>query len=114
MRKRSYLGALRAGGNVLRLHTLRHADEVLPAKSLKLPQIPLSDKELKIAAELIDQLAASFEPAKFRDEHQAKLRNLIERKARGEKVAVVPPRRLKPTSDSQLLKVLEASLKKVA
>lgn len=114
MRKRSYLGALRAGGSVLRLHTLRHADEVLPAASLKLPKIALSEKELKIAAELIDHLAASFEPAKFRDEHQAKLRHLIERKARGEKIAVVPPRRLKPTSDSQLLKALEASLKKVA
>jgi DNA end-binding protein Ku len=114
MRKRSYVGALRAGGSVLLLHTLRHADEVLPAAALKLPQIPLSEKELKIATELIDHLAASFEPAKFRDEHQAKLRELIGRKARGEKIAVVPPRRVKPTPDSQLLKALQASLKKVA
>jgi DNA end-binding protein Ku len=114
MRKRSYLGALRAGGNVLCLQTLRHADEILPAASLKLPEIPLAEKELQIATELIGHLAAAFEPAKFRDEHQAKLRDLIERKARGEKIAVVPPRRLKPTSASQLLKALEASLKKVA
>ncbi len=114
MRKRSYLGALQAGGGVLRLHTLRHADEVLPAASLKLPEMPLSEKELKLATELIGHLAASFEPAKFQDEHQAKLRNLIARKARGERIAVAPPRRLKPTSASQLLKALEASLKKVA
>lgn len=115
MRKRSYLGALQAGGGTLRLQTLRHADEVLKATSLKLPKPPpLSEKEIKIAAELIGHLAAAFEPAKFRDEHQAKLRALIDRKARGEKIVVVPPRRLKPTSDSQLLKALEASLKKVA
>jgi len=114
MRKRSYLGALEVGGDLLRLHTLRHADEVIKAKSLELPAIPLSEKELMIAAELIDHLAASFEPAKFRDEHQVKLRGLIDKKARGEKIVVVPPRRLKPTSASQLLKALEASLKKVA
>jgi DNA end-binding protein Ku len=114
MRKRSYLGALQAGGSVLRLHTLRHADEVLKATSLELPKIPLSEKELKIAAELIGHLAASFEPAKFRDEHEAKLRGMIDRKARGQKIVVVPPRRLKPTTASGLLKALEASLKKVA
>lgn len=114
MRRRSYLGALRVGGSVLRLHTLRHADEVLPAASLKLPEIPLAEKELKIATELIGHLAAAFEPAKFRDEHEAKLRDLIQRKARGEKIAAVPLRRQKPTSASQLLKALEASLKKVA
>lgn len=114
MRRRSYLGALQAGGGILRLHTLRHADEVLKAASLKLPKAPLDEKELKIATELIGHLAASFEPAKFKDEHQAKLRALIDRKARGEKVAVMPPRRLKPTSPSQLLKALQASLKKVA
>lgn len=115
MRKRSYLGALQAGGSILHLQTLRHSDEVRKATSLRLPKTAaLSEKELKIAAELIGHLAAAFEPAKFRDEHQAKLRGLIDRKARGEKIVVVAPRSLKPTSDSQLLKALEASLKKVA
>jgi DNA end-binding protein Ku len=115
MRKRSCLGALQARGGILRLHTLRHADEVLKASSLELPQaLPLSEKELAIAAELIGHLTAAFEPAKFRDEHQAKLRSLIDRKARGEKIVVVPPRRLKPTAASGLLKALEASLKRVA
>jgi len=114
MRKRSYLGALRAGGSTLRLQTLRHADEVLSAATLKLPALALSEKELAIAAELIGHLAAAFDPAKFRDEHQAKLRALIDRKARGEKIVVVPPRRLKATTDSQLLKALQASLKRVA
>ncbi len=114
MRKRSYLGALQAYGGILRLHSLRHADEVLKAGSLQLPTIPLSEKELAIAAELIGHLTAAFEPSKFKDEHEAKLRGLIDRKARGEKIVAVPPRRLKPTSASQLLKALEASLKKVA
>jgi DNA end-binding protein Ku len=65
MRKRSYLGALQASGKLLRLNTLRHADELVPAQSLELRDVAVSDKELKIGTALIDQLTASFEPRKF-------------------------------------------------
>jgi DNA end-binding protein Ku len=114
MRKRSYFGALQASGKVLRLNTLRYADEVVPVKSLDLQDTPLSEKELKIGSELIKQLTAPFEPQKFENEHQKKLQDMIEKKARGEQIAVLTPRRLKPTESDNLLEVLEASLKKVA
>lgn len=114
MRKRYYLGALQARGNMLRLTTLRHADEVILAGSLELPDIPLSEKELKIGSELITQLTAPFQPAKFENEHQKKLQILIEKKARGEKVVVLRPERRRPTSPDKLLEALEASLRKVA
>ncbi len=114
MRKRSYLGALQTNGRVLRLNTLRYADEVVSAKSLGLQDAPLSEKELKIGSELIDKLTAPFEPRKFENEHQKKLQDLIEKKARGEKIAVLAPRRLQPTESDQLLQALEASLKKAA
>jgi len=114
MRKRSYLGALQTNGKILRLDILRHADEVISVRSLELQKIPLSEKELKIGSDLINQLTGPFQPHKFEDEHQKKLQNLIERKARGEKIAVLRPRLLKPTASDKLLQVLEASLKKVA
>jgi DNA end-binding protein Ku len=114
MRKRSYLGALQASGKLLRLNTLRHADELVPAQSLELRDVAVSDKELKIGTALIDQLTASFEPRKFENEHQRKLQEMIEKKARGEKIAVIPPRRLEPTESDKLLQALEASLKKAA
>jgi DNA end-binding protein Ku len=114
MRKRSYFGALQASGKILRLNTLRYADEVVPVKSLDLQDVPLSEKELKIGGDLINQLAAPFEPRKFENEHQKKLQDMIEKKARGEKIAILAPRRLKPTESDELLQVLEASLKKVA
>ena len=114
MRKRSYFGALQARGRILRLTTLRHADEVIPVESLELPDIPLSEKELAIGAELIRQLTAPFQPQKFENEHQKKLRQLIDRKVRGEKIVLLRPRRLKPTESGKLLQALEASLKKVA
>jgi DNA end-binding protein Ku len=114
MRKRSYLGALQASGRLLRLSTLRYADEVVPVKSLELQEIPVSEKELKIGRNLINQLTAPFQPEKFANEHQKKLQKLIEQKARGEKVAVLRPRLLRPTTPDKLLEALEASLKKVA
>lgn len=114
MRKRSYLGALQAHGRILRLTTLRYADEVVPAKSLELGEIPLSEKELKIGGDLINQLTVPFEPQKFENEHQKKLQNLIDKKARGERIAILRPRRMKPTAPDKLLQALEASLKKVA
>jgi DNA end-binding protein Ku len=114
MRKRSYLGALQAGGKVLRLNTLRYADEVVPVRSLALQDVPVSEKELTIGSELIDRLTAPFEPRKFENEHQKKLQEMIEKKARGEQIAVVPPRRLKGTEPDELLEVLETSLKKIA
>ena len=114
MRKRSWLGALQTSGKILRLNTLRYADEVISVKSLGLQKIPLSEKELKIGSDLINQLAGPFQPRKFENEHQKKLHNLLEKKARGEKIAVLLPRRLKPTPPDKLLQALEASLKKVA
>jgi DNA end-binding protein Ku len=114
MRKRSYFGALQARGGVLRLNTMRYADEVIAVESLQLPDVPLSEKELKIGSELIEKLTAPFEPGKFENEHQKKLQDMIEKKARGEKIAVLIPKRLKPTESDELLQVLEASLKKAA
>jgi len=114
MRKRSYFGALQARGKILRLNTLRYADEVIPLGSLELPDVSLSEKELKIGVELIEKLTAPFEPSKFENEHQKKLQDMINKKSRGEKIAVLTPRRLKPTESDQLLQALEASLKKAA
>ena len=53
----------------------------------------------------------------LREKHETleqKLQELIEKKARGEKIAVLSPRRLKPTESDGLLEALEASLKKAA
>jgi len=79
-----------------------------------LQNITLSEKELKIGSDLINQLTGPFEPRKFENEHQKKLQDLIDRKARGEQIAIRRPRRLKPTTPDKLLEALEASLKKVA
>jgi DNA end-binding protein Ku len=114
MRKRSYVGTLQASGNMLRLSTMHYADEVVSAASLQLEEIPVSEKELKIGCDLINQLAAPFEPRKFVNEHQQKLQQLIDKKARGEKVVLMRPKVVQPTAPDKLLEALEESLKKAA
>src|SRR5215467_8151801 len=57
MRGKSYVGALRVNGDHLVLITLHHADEVMSDRDLPAPHTRgLSDKELKMAHELVAAL----------------------------------------------------------
>lgn len=114
MRKRAYFGALQVRGSVLRLNTLRHADEVVPAASLGLPDAVMSEKELAIGTRLIEQMTSLFQHGNYGNEHHRKLRAMIDRKVRGEAIALAPARPLEPTEPDRLLEALEASLKKAA
>jgi DNA end-binding protein Ku len=112
MRKRSYLGALKSDGKILKLTVLRYADEIIQVQSLGIQEYSLSEKELAIAGELIGKLTVHFQPEKYINEHQKKLQAMIEKKAHGEKFVVLKPRRLKSTAPGKLLDVLEESLRK--
>ncbi len=114
MRKRSYFGAVRSAGRTLRLSVLRYADEVIPAKSLDLETFSPSPKELEIGSELINRMTVRFQPEKYKNEHQEKLQNLIDQKARGAKIILLKPRHRKATEPGKLLTVLEESLKRAA
>ncbi len=68
-----------------------------------------SERELAMAQQLIDSLAAPFEPSKYRDEYREKVLDLIERKAAGEEITVQPEApQAKAVPD--LMAALEASL----
>lgn len=110
MRKRSYIGALKPRDGLLRLVTLRYAEEVVPVESLTVPEARLDEREIRTARYLMDSLAASFKPEAYQDEFQARLRDLIARKARGEEIRPKRARAPKATGSDQLLKALEASV----
>lgn len=91
MRNRQYLTALRAEDRVLLLQTLHWADEVRDPVE-ELPELP-SDrvgrgKELDMALRLVDALNGDWDPARYRDTYQDKVRELVRAKAEGEEVAV--------------------------
>ena len=93
LRSKEQLVAIRpAPGGVLMMETMIFADEVIPTDQLDdLPaeeELKASERELKMAQQLIDSLSSDFEPDKYRDEYREKVLELIERKAAGEEIAV--------------------------
>ena len=110
MRKKSYIGALRAEDGYLMLITLRHADEVIDAGALEAPGgRPLQQREIQMAEQLVASLADTFEPTQFQDEYRERVMELIELKSKGKKPKVVAFRP-KKTDESKLADALEASL----
>jgi DNA end-binding protein Ku len=112
LRTKQYLAAIRPMGNVLCLETLLFADEVVPPEALDgLPDsdTEVSDRELKMAQQLIESLSTDFEPAKYRDEYRDRVLQLIEQKAEGAEI-VAQPAVEEPTKVVDLMAALEASL----
>jgi|BarGraNGADG00212_2_1021979.scaffolds.fasta_scaffold02367_9 DNA end-binding protein Ku len=94
MRGKEYLGALRPVGEVLVLETMHFADEVVALSDLdeEMPEAAEpSEREMKLAGQLIDTLAASFDPAQYRDDYRESVMDLINAKAEGKEYVMPPP-----------------------
>jgi DNA end-binding protein Ku len=116
LRSKQQLCALRPTGEVLTLTTMLWGDEVLSPDRLdeieSVGEAEASDRELKMAEQLIDSLSGPFEPDKLHDEYRQRVLDLIERKAAGEKIAVQPQAE-EPAAAPDLMAALEASLASV-
>ena len=111
LRSKQQLCALRPIGEVLTLSTMLWGDEVnSPADLDGLDGAePASDKELKMARQLIGMQAASFDPQDYKDEYRERVLQLIEQKANGEEITPPPAEEAdQPVPD--LMAALEASL----
>jgi len=114
MRKQPYVGALRTEGDHLVLFTLRNAEEVLSAKDLPQPAGRAPDKkELSMAKQLVELLKGEFNPKDYQDEYRARVKEFVEKKARGHapKLRLVKTKRQAASLDKILSKSIE-SLKK--
>ena len=113
LRSKEQLVAIRPAGDVLMMETMLFHDEVVPADDLddvpSAKDLKTSDRELKMAQQLIDSLSSDFEPSKYHDEYREKVLELIERKAAGEEIAV-QPEAPQPARVPDLMAALEASL----
>jgi DNA end-binding protein Ku len=113
LRSKQQLCALRPTGSVLTLTTMLFGDEVLTPDRLDeldaIGDADASERELRMAQQLIASLSGSFEPEKFRDEYRERVLELIERKASGEEIAVIPESP-EPAAAPDLMAALEASL----
>lgn len=110
---REYLVAVRPYGDLLALHTLRFADELLSPGDLDLPTPSRAPnrRELEMARRLIETLDASFDPEEFQDSYRDSVRKLIEAKAEGKQPEL--PEAPEPERGGDVLAALEASLESV-
>lgn len=118
LRQKTRLGALRSRGKVLVLQGLLWADEV---REMDFPatrsRAKITDQELKLASQLVDQLASDFTPDEFEDEYQVELRKLIDAKLeQGETLDTAATFGESDTADDadviDLMEALKASLDK--
>jgi DNA end-binding protein Ku len=113
--EREQLVALRPLGDVLCMEIMRFADEIVGRQELEetVAEEGTADaKQLALAAELIDALAGDFEPEKYKDEFREAVRELIDKKAKGEKI-VAAPAEAEEGKVIDLMAALERSLKQV-
>jgi DNA end-binding protein Ku len=113
LRSKEQLVAIRPSGDVLMMETMLFHDEVVPADDIEdLPEgkeLKATDRELKMAQQLIDSLSSEFDPTSYRDEYREKVLELIEMKASGQEIAV-QPEAPEPAKVPDLMAALEASL----
>jgi DNA end-binding protein Ku len=109
MHNREYTVFLRPHEGGMMLHTMYYAEEVRKLEGFGAPDVELKDAEVKVAHQLIEALAADWDPEKYHDSFQDNLKNLIQTKLEGGKIAEVEkPKKLAPVVD--LMSALKASL----
>ena len=113
MRSKQYLAALRPKDGVLVMSTMVYADELNDASDLvddDVADTELSERELKMATQLVESLTEPFEPEQFEDTYRMQVLDLVERKAAGEEVVPAPA----PVAEDKvvdLMAALEASVR---
>src|SRR3954464_677858 len=87
------------------MQQLRYSDELRPFSEVPLGGTELKEPELKLAIQLIDQIAADeFRPEDYEDTQRNQVRALIERKIQGEEITAVPVEQPK----AQIIDLMEA------
>src|SRR5919106_2125227 len=103
---------LRTLGDVLAIHTMRFADELVDPGDFELGRVRRkpTDREIKMAASLVDGLHTEFDPADYEDSYREAVLDVVKRKAEGKNIE--PPEDVETESADDLLAALEASLAK--
>src|SRR5437868_4294942 len=109
MHNREYTVFLRPHEGGMMLHTMYYADEVRKLDDFGAPDVQLKDAEVKVAHQLIEALAADWDPEKYHDEFQDNLKKLIETKLEAGKIVEVEKPK-KPTPVVDLMAALKQSL----
>jgi DNA end-binding protein Ku len=93
MHNREHVVVLRPGDQGIVMHTMYYVHEVRKSEEFRADTSLVKEKELELAMSLVESLAASFEPGKYKDSYREHLQAMIQAKLQGQEVVEVaaPP-----------------------
>jgi DNA end-binding protein Ku len=114
LRTKEYLALIRARGDRLLLTTLRWHDEVRETKGVPTPtkRDKPAKKELDGAVALIEALAEDWDPSRYEDSYEKRLKKIIREKSKG-KAIEVPETEKEPSPVPDLMAALEQTLEEI-
>ena len=112
-REREHLAAVKPHGRALMLDIMHFPEEITPAGELELPaeKAKITDKELKLAEQLVESMTAKFDPKKYKDTYRERLEELIEKKLEGKTIHVKTTKRKATTNVVDITALLQKSLR---
>jgi DNA end-binding protein Ku len=109
-RGKQYLVLIRPVGNGLVMQQLLYKDEVRPIAEVPIEEAELKDSELKLAMQLVEQIANDeFKPENYEDEVRKRYHEAIQRKVEGQEV-ITAAEAPKSAQIIDLMEALKASL----
>jgi DNA end-binding protein Ku len=109
MHQREYTVVVRPNPHGLMLHTMFYPEEVREVPEFgRNDNVTVKPQEVALAEKLVEGLAADFDPSKYHDEYQERLKQLMEAKREGETVEAAAPKKRAPVID--LMQALQKSL----
>jgi DNA end-binding protein Ku len=111
LRTKEYLVLIRAAGGRMKLTTLRFHDEVRPTKDVPTPtkRDKPAKKEVDQAVALIEALACPWDPERYEDRFQKRLKKIVRSKGKGKAIEAPEPEK-EPSPVPDLMAALEETL----
>jgi Ku protein, prokaryotic len=110
LRDREHLCALHSNGPGLLMNTLNWPDEIRSTEGLKglEGEVKINPKELEMAKALIESLADSFDPSRYKDEYREAVMRVVQAKIDGEVIEAPAAQQTAKVMD--LMEALRASV----
>jgi DNA end-binding protein Ku len=112
MRTKEYLAAVRVRDDALALSTMLFHDEVRPADRIPTGGKKPTRSQVERAVAVIEELSTDWEPERYTDCYRERLKRVIDRKRKGERIKAPTPEK-EPAPVPDLMAALERTLENV-
>lgn len=115
IRTKQYLAAIYPLESLLILNLIRFANELVPIKQFHFPEKSLSaykisNKEIKIAEQLISAMSGKWNPQKYHNDYQESLLKIISKKQKGIPIKARKPEKLTSAKVIDFMPLLQKSI----